>query len=220
MRYPVPGNRRNCEEVERDVPCFWKMKSMGPEGTGISIRLASSIQIDSQGIFLRNNVHSARIEMKSIYLSIYRSYSLLLDLGLCQFLNPIQPVGLLGRGISSSQGRYLHIEHKQRINAYRHLALSRTRAHDPSVRVSDDSSCLWRRGHCDRPEMKWWASLKYKYFPNALFSFSNLIAAHFMFIVAKVTASQISRVIHAVCHVAYKNVVRWTSLQKTSIRAL
>jgi hypothetical protein len=37
------------------------------------------------------------------------------------FVSNIQPVGLLGRGISPSQGRCLHAEqHKQRINAHRH----------------------------------------------------------------------------------------------------
>jgi hypothetical protein len=43
---------------------------------------------------------------------------------LFQFLDPIQSVGLLWRGISSSQGRYLHTEqHKQRIKAHRHPCL-------------------------------------------------------------------------------------------------
>jgi hypothetical protein len=41
-----------------------------------------------------------------------------------QFLNLRQSVGLLGRGISPSQGRYLHTgQHKRRINAYRHPCL-------------------------------------------------------------------------------------------------
>jgi hypothetical protein len=51
-------------------------------------------------------------------------------------------------GISTSQGRYLHTEqHKDRINAHRHPCL---RTHDPSVRASEDSSCLRTRGYCDR----------------------------------------------------------------------
>jgi hypothetical protein len=54
-----------------------------------------------------------------------------------------QSVGLLGRGISPSQGRYLHTD------ADIH-ALSGMRAHDTSVRASEDSSCLRPRGHCDR----------------------------------------------------------------------
>jgi hypothetical protein len=54
-----------------------------------------------------------------------------------------QSVGLLGRGISPSQGRYIHIEQqKHRINAHNTdtHAMNRIRAHDPSVRASDDSS--------------------------------------------------------------------------------
>jgi hypothetical protein len=67
-----------------------------------------------------------------------------------------QSVGLLEQGIGPSQGHYLHIgEHKPRINAQNSdiCALSGIRAHDPSVRVSEDSSCLRPRGHCDRPTM-------------------------------------------------------------------
>jgi hypothetical protein len=71
----------------------------------------------------RNAVHirlylsvrpSARL---SIYLSIYGSTSF------CWALVAFS-VGLLGWGISSLQGRYLHTgQHKHRINAYRHLCL-------------------------------------------------------------------------------------------------
>jgi hypothetical protein len=58
----------------------------------------------------------------SIYLSIYDSTVLLLDLGrFFSFLIFTQSVGLLGRGISPSQDRYLHTgEDKYRINAHRH----------------------------------------------------------------------------------------------------
>jgi hypothetical protein len=62
----------------------------------------------------------------SIYLTIYLSiylwlYRPLLGLGrFLSFLIYTQAVGLLGWGISLSQGRYLHIEqHKHRINAHR-----------------------------------------------------------------------------------------------------
>jgi hypothetical protein len=50
----------------------------------------------------------------SIYLSIYGSAVLLLDLGrFFSFLIYTQSVELLGRGISPSQGRHLHIgQHK------------------------------------------------------------------------------------------------------------
>jgi hypothetical protein len=68
-----------------------------------------------------------------------------------------QTVGLLGRVISSSQGRCLNTgQHKHRINAHttpNTHALNGIRTHDPRVRASEDSSCLRPRGHCDRPTM-------------------------------------------------------------------
>jgi hypothetical protein len=46
------------------------------------------------------------------------------DLGcFFSFLIHTQSVGLLGRVISPSQGRYLHTEHNRRINANRHWCL-------------------------------------------------------------------------------------------------
>jgi hypothetical protein len=65
------------------------------------------------------------------------------------FLIVGQSVGLLERGISPSQGRYLY---KHRINADRHRCLEWDSNHDPSVRADDDSSCPRTRGHCDRPK--------------------------------------------------------------------
>jgi hypothetical protein len=58
-----------------------------------------------------------------------------------------QTVGLLGRVINPSQGRYLHTgQHKHRINAHTNIhALSGIRTHDPSVQTSEGSSCLWPR---------------------------------------------------------------------------
>jgi hypothetical protein len=56
------------------------------------------------------------------------------------FWSYTQAVGLLGQGISPSQGLYLHTEqHKHRINAHNTIihALSGTRTHDPSVRTSE-----------------------------------------------------------------------------------
>jgi hypothetical protein len=52
-----------------------------------------------------------------------------------------QFVGLLGRGISPSQGLYLHTDqHKHTINAHTHIhALSGIRTHDPSVQASADT---------------------------------------------------------------------------------
>jgi hypothetical protein len=75
----------------------------------------------------------------------------LVDIGrFFSFLIYTQSVGLLGRGISRSQGFYLHTEqHNHRINAHRHLS-SGIRSHDPSVRADEDGSCLSPRGHCDR----------------------------------------------------------------------
>jgi hypothetical protein len=50
-----------------------------------------------------------------------------------------QTVGLLGRLISSSQGRYLHTgQHKHRIKAHTDIhASSGIRSHDPSLRASE-----------------------------------------------------------------------------------
>jgi hypothetical protein len=60
----------------------------------------------------------------------------------------IQTVGLLGRGISPSQGRYLCIgQHKHRTK--------QIRTQDPSVWVGEDRSCRRPRGHCDRQWMFW-----------------------------------------------------------------
>jgi hypothetical protein len=110
-----------------------------------------------------NNLHDVKRDRSWIwplnYKPIFHSfihqwlYSPLLGRGL--FFSFVlfftQSVGFLGRVISSSQGRYLHTgHHKHRINAYTDIhALSGIRAHDPSVRASEDSSCLRSRGHCD-----------------------------------------------------------------------
>jgi hypothetical protein len=55
-----------------------------------------------------------------------------------------QSVGLLGRGISPSQGRHLHTRTTtQRINEHTDIhALNGIRTHDQTVRESEDSSCL------------------------------------------------------------------------------
>jgi hypothetical protein len=57
-----------------------------------------------------------------------------------------QTIGLLGREIRPSQGRYLHTgQQKHRIKAHSDIhAFSGIRTHDPSIRVSEDSSCLDR----------------------------------------------------------------------------
>jgi hypothetical protein len=63
-----------------------------------------------------------------------------------------QTVGLLGRGIRLSQGRYLHTgQHKHGINAHTNShALSGIRTHDPNIQVNEDSSCLRLGVHFDR----------------------------------------------------------------------
>jgi hypothetical protein len=60
-----------------------------------------------------------------------------------------QAVGLFARGISPSQGRYLHVgQHRHRINAYTDIhASSGIRTHDPNFRASEDSSRLRPFGH-------------------------------------------------------------------------
>jgi hypothetical protein len=67
-----------------------------------------------------------------------------------QFLNLRQSVGLLGRGNSPTQGRYLHRTNEHRITQTNIHAFSGIGTHDPSVRAGEDSSCLRSRGHRDR----------------------------------------------------------------------
>jgi hypothetical protein len=86
----------------------------------------------------------------SFFLSFFLSVSMALQpfgpWPFSQFRNPIQSLGLLGRGISASQGRYLHTgQHKHDIHAS-----SGIRTHDPSVRMGEEGSCLRPRNHCDR----------------------------------------------------------------------
>jgi hypothetical protein len=74
----------------------------------------------------------------------------------------------LGRRISPSQGCYLHTgHHKHRINAYTDIHdLSGIRSHDPSVRASEDSSCLRPRGYCDRPKPRLRSINTWQYYLN------------------------------------------------------
>jgi hypothetical protein len=63
----------------------------------------------------------------------------------------IQSVGLLGRVINPSQGRYLHRTTQAQNKRTQGIhALSRIRTHDPTARASEYSSCLRPRGHCDQ----------------------------------------------------------------------
>jgi hypothetical protein len=70
-----------------------------------------------------------------------------------------QMVGLLGRVIIRSQGCYPHTgQHKHRTDTDTHTdnnALSRIRTHDPSVQVSEGSSCLRPRDDRDRLHPSW-----------------------------------------------------------------
>jgi hypothetical protein len=64
-------------------------------------------------------------------------------------------MGLLGRGISSSQGLYLNTgQHKHRINAHTQTsnihALSGIQTNDLGFRASEDSACLRPLGYRDR----------------------------------------------------------------------
>jgi hypothetical protein len=70
---------------------------------------------------------------------------------LIQFRNHfLQAVGLLGRVISPSQGRYLNTgQHKDRINAYTHQTSMPWVGFELTIRASEDSSCLRPRDYCD-----------------------------------------------------------------------
>jgi hypothetical protein len=69
------------------------------------------------------------------------------------FMITLQTVVPLGRVISSSQGLYLNTGQRKQ-NKYTHTpnihALSGIRTYDPSVRASEDSSCIRPLGYCDR----------------------------------------------------------------------
>jgi hypothetical protein len=74
---------------------------------------------------------------------------------LIQFRNHFsQTVGLLRRVISPSQGRCPNTgQHKQNKRIHTHqtsMPQVGFWTHDPSVRASEDSSCLSPRGYCDR----------------------------------------------------------------------
>jgi hypothetical protein len=97
---------------------------------------------------------SVQYDFTKNYSFIYQwLHSPLLSPGLffCLVINFTQTVGLLGRVISPSQGRYLHTgQHKCRMNAPTDIRISSgILTHDPSSRASEDSSCLRRRFHCD-----------------------------------------------------------------------
>jgi hypothetical protein len=98
-----------------------------------------------------------RISLSTHFMYYYYYDSTALRWVLAAFLafsSYTQSVGFLGRGISPSQGLFLHTEqYKHRINELNtdFHALSGIRAHDPSVRASEDISCLRLRDQCVRP---------------------------------------------------------------------
>jgi hypothetical protein len=73
---------------------------------------------------------------------------------LFQFLDPIlsRYDPLDGGSACRKASTYTQKIIKHRINAHKTdmHALSGIRTHDPSVRASEDSSCIRQRGHCDR----------------------------------------------------------------------
>jgi hypothetical protein len=73
-----------------------------------------------------------------------------------QYLNLRQSVGLLGRGISPSESRYLHSQHKHRINAEKHPCYE-----GDSNRAGEDNSCLRARGHCEPRRLDYFIHIRY-----------------------------------------------------------
>jgi hypothetical protein len=82
----------------------------------------------------------------SIYLWLYSPF-----VGPWPIFQVLNPIELLGRGISTLKSRYLHTQrHKHRVNPHTDIHdLSGIRNHDPSVRAGEDSWCLRPSGHCD-----------------------------------------------------------------------
>jgi hypothetical protein len=107
----------------------------------------------SNYIYMAPNLYHSPIY---VYLSLYGSTALV-DLGrFFSFLIYIQSVGLLGRGISRSQGRYLHAEqHKHRKITHTNIQpWNGIRTHDPVVRAGEDVPCLRPRARCDRSHLR------------------------------------------------------------------
>jgi hypothetical protein len=98
---------------------------------------------------------------------------------LIQFRNHFsQTVGLLGRVISPSQGRYLNIgQHKYRINPYTHQTSMLWVRFGPmfpmSQRAMTVHACLRPRGYCDRLRHTY-ILITEKCFWNSCYSFTNL----------------------------------------------
>jgi hypothetical protein len=111
-------------------------------------------------------------EEVSIYLWLYS----LVDLGrIFCFLIYTQSEGLLGRGISPSQGRYLHTgQHKHRINAHRHPCLEWDSNPRPQCSCFNRAATVISRSGCIAPAIlnlvtrwgEWPASRSCQFFPG------------------------------------------------------
>jgi hypothetical protein len=106
------------------------------EGT---IHVECNVVMNAFGKYLRRwvNYRCCTVKFRSF---IHSSVALQPFVGpwpLLQFRNHFsQPVGLLGRVVNQSQGRYLHVGQQDRINTYTDIhVLSGIRSHDPSVRA-------------------------------------------------------------------------------------
>jgi hypothetical protein len=155
----------------------------------------------------------------SIYLSIYSCCPRLEHMASVkrfvslQFLNLRQYIEHLGRGITPTQGRYLHsttqTQNKRRQilllfistsngflpgstgttiihNTHIH-ALSGIRTHDPIVRAGEDISSLRPSGHCDRQRPR------LHYLKIIVFSISYIIMKHGFSITAEMSAKGIQK---------------------------
>jgi hypothetical protein len=116
-------------------------------------RLNACVAMATVNLTLQNLIYTYIV---NLYLFVYQwLYSPFLDLG--RFVSVLiytQSVGLVGRGISPSQGRYLHAEqHKQNKTHTDIHASSGIRTHDPSLREGKDGSCVRPRGHCGRRKL-------------------------------------------------------------------
>jgi hypothetical protein len=130
------------------------------------MRLINRSKESHGGCFVsRHYIASGVILGCRAYLSIYLStdlQSLSALVAFFSFLIHTQSVGLLGRGMSPSQGRYLYrATQTQNINHTDVHVSSGIWTHDPSLRAGEDGSCLRPRSHCDghvgpMVNYKWW----------------------------------------------------------------
>jgi hypothetical protein len=102
-------------------------------------------------------------DQAGIWVDIWIYWTLLFSMALSAHSGPrplfssviyfTQSVGLFGRGISPSNGRCRNTGQQiqnRRIHTPNIHAMSGIQTHDPSVRASEDSSCLRPRGYSDR----------------------------------------------------------------------